>query len=409
MGDHQQRRVTAEPARRDNQHTATPAHGSGPTPADAGPSGTPPAPAPDTTTPGVSAHPAAPRHAAAVTTAPDAWDAYAAGDPYPGDPGQDAAEPVPDLLAARLRAAAYAHQPDRTRMWARVERGMAEPAGGGAVERGRRTHRAGRLPASGPAPWPRVVGVTAALAGAVALSAVASGLTTGGGGEPRTVVVTSAGPAEPMGSPVAAPSSSALVDATSRPASGDATVSPPDSGSPSGSDPTPSPGSATPGGGTGHSSGTRGGSHPASGRPGTGGTAAGGSGATAGGSGSVATGTSTAPNSTSYWSESDMTLRSTETVTGLRVVLRIARTDGLESTGSWCTLPGDGYTASVHQDGGALVYEWDLLPGHTVAAGSQTFAAQFRYASGTRDASGDTYQADITTHSGTTRVHGKLS
>jgi hypothetical protein len=404
MGDHQQRRVTAGPARRDDQHTATPAHGSGPTPPEA-----------------------APIRPAGTATAPDPWAAYATGPdgtteaaateaaaanedgPARADDPGTAEAPLPDLLAARLRAAAHAHQPDRTRMWARVERGMAEPAGGGAVERGRRTRRAGRLPAAGPAPWPRVVGVTAALAGAVALSAVASGLTTGGGGEPRTVVVTSAGPAEPMGSPVAAPSSSALVDATSRPASGDATVSPPDSGSPSGSDPTPSPGSATPGGGTGHSSGTRGGSHPASGRPGTGGTAAGGSGATAGGSGSVATGTSTAPNSTSYWSESDMTLRSTETVTGLRVVLRIARTDGLESTGSWCTLPGDGYTASVHQDGGALVYEWDLLPGHTVAAGSQTFAAQFRYASGTRDASGDTYQADITTHSGTTRVHGKLS
>ena len=60
-------------------------------------------------------------------------------------------------LRTQLRQAGLAHQPNRERMLARVERGMALPEPGS-----RRGHRS----PSGPAPWARVVGVTAGLVGA---------------------------------------------------------------------------------------------------------------------------------------------------------------------------------------------------------------------------------------------------
>lgn len=67
---------------------------------------------------------------------------------------QDAHDP----LRARLHGAAEAHEPDRARILARIERGMAVPGGPG--------RRVAREPVAG---WFRVVGTTAAVAGVLAL------------------------------------------------------------------------------------------------------------------------------------------------------------------------------------------------------------------------------------------------
>ncbi|MEU1365921.1 hypothetical protein ABZ454_07280 [Streptomyces sp. NPDC005803] len=83
-------------------------------------------------------------------------------------------------LPVRLREAAEAHRPDRERMLARVERGMAEGRGPARVARPRRA----------PAPWLRVAGATAAVCGVVAFGALA---------------VTSAGEDGARGTRVAAP------------------------------------------------------------------------------------------------------------------------------------------------------------------------------------------------------------
>ncbi|MFF3177071.1 hypothetical protein ACFVQ0_31140 [Streptomyces sp. NPDC057900] len=76
-------------------------------------------------------------------------------------------------LPRRLRGAAQAHRPDRERMRARVERGMAE---------GRPSARAARPP-GGATPWPRVAGATAAVCGVLAAGAFA--VTSAGGDGPR--------------------------------------------------------------------------------------------------------------------------------------------------------------------------------------------------------------------------------
>ena len=103
---------------------------------------------------------------------------------------------VHDELRARLHGAAEAHEPDRARILARVERGMA------AQGQGRRAdHRATRPPLWG---WTRIVGATAAVAGMLAVGgyAVASAVK---GDAPAQQTVSVSSP--PVGSP----------DATSRP------------------------------------------------------------------------------------------------------------------------------------------------------------------------------------------------
>ncbi|MPY54112.1 hypothetical protein FPZ41_38365, partial [Streptomyces sp. K1PN6] len=68
---------------------------------------------------------------------------------------------VHEELRARLREAGEAHEPDRARILARIERGMA-----GEARPGRRTHP----PAAG---WARVVGATTAVAGLLAVGGYA--------------------------------------------------------------------------------------------------------------------------------------------------------------------------------------------------------------------------------------------
>ncbi|WP_399081972.1 hypothetical protein ACGH2B_29695 [Streptomyces sp. BBFR2] len=65
-------------------------------------------------------------------------------------------------LRRRLEETAAAHRPDRERMWARVERGGAVAAAGPAAVRGRRA-----------APWLRIAGATAAVAGVLAAGCLA--------------------------------------------------------------------------------------------------------------------------------------------------------------------------------------------------------------------------------------------
>ncbi|RAG80910.1 hypothetical protein DN069_35655 [Streptacidiphilus pinicola] len=105
-------------------------------------------------------------------------------------------------------------------------------------------------------------------------------------------------------------------------------------------------------------------------------------------------------HSTVYWSQSDLVLRTTQPLTTLTLELRIAQTGGVQSTGSWRTLPVDDFTVTVREVGGTLVYRWVLKPGLTVPAGQYEFAAQFNHATGVRDTAGDRYRVDARTAAG---------
>ncbi|WP_344390082.1 serine/threonine-protein kinase [Streptomyces vastus] len=115
------------------------------------------------------------------------------------------------------------------------------------------------------------------------------------------------------------------------------------------------------------------------------------------------------PGSNEYWAQSDITVRTTETLTSLTVELRVAQTGGVSSTGSWRTRPEEDFTLNVEETDGFLVYRWTLKDGRTVPAGEHMFAGQYNHETGNRDAGGDSYVATATADGETYSVHGPFA
>ncbi|MDG9715108.1 hypothetical protein [Streptomyces sp. DH24] len=269
---------------------------------------------------------------------------------------------VHDELRARLHEAAAGHEPDRARILARVEHGMAGPA--------RPERRATRPPVSG---WVRVVSATAAVAGVLGVGGYAVASAVKEDTPPQTVAV----------SPTPAPSP----DATSR-----APVPPADpapSGSPSAGRP------------------DRPASRPPSGSPTIRQPVVGaGAGVE---NGPLWSDGSVDPHSNEFWAQSNVTLRTSEELTALTVQLRIAQTGGVSSTGAWRTLPESDFTLSVEERDGFLVYTWTLKEGRRVPAGEWMFAGQYDHERGGRDAGGDSYGAAATAGSDRLSVGGDFA
>jgi hypothetical protein len=257
-----------------------------------------------------------------------------------------------DELIARLHEAAERHEPDRTRILARLERGMAAQS--------RPDHRATRPPVFG---WVRVVSATAAVASVLAI-----------GGYAVASAVKNNAPAEQTVSVSPTPTPTPSPDATSR-----NPVKP--------VAPKPSSGS----GDTSHSSPKASASPPRS--------------ATASPSAPVlppASGTqdgplwsdgSIDPGSNDFWAQSDVTLKTTKQLTSLTVQLKVKLTAGVTSAGAWRSLPEQDFTQTVTEQDGFLVYTWVLKEGRTVAVGEWVFAGQYNHERGGRDAKDDSYSA----------------
>ncbi|RSM87524.1 hypothetical protein DMH04_10935 [Kibdelosporangium aridum] len=258
-------------------------------------------------------------------------------------------------ISRQLREAAGAHQPDRARMQARLERGMA-----GAT---------GRRRTSGIATsWPKVTLAGFAAAGILATA----GLTVAGilhsTPTPPDIATTPADPS-PSGTP-SSTSSARATDGSAPPSAasqpGRTTTGRTTSGNPTSASPTYSQLSDGPLSSEGFID----------------------------------------PDTNIYWAQSRLVFTTTQPLTTLTVQLRIAQTGGVQSTGHWQTGPGDDFTLTVQEIGGALVYRWDLKPGRTVPAAQHTFAAQYNHAAGTRNANADSYRAQATTAGGAFAVRG---
>lgn len=252
---------------------------------------------------------------------------------------------VHDELRARLHEAAGQHEPDRARILARIERGMAEEV--------RSDHRATRPPVFG---WVRVVSATAAVACVLGVGgyAVASAVKDDA---PQQTVATTATP-EP--SP----------DATSRapiqpaePSPGEAQKTRKPSGTPTRQQPSATPTAQPP--------------------------------VTAAGEedGPLWSDGSVDPHSNDFWAQSDVTLKTSEELTSLTVRLEVAQTGGVTSTGAWRSLPEDDFTLTTEEKDGFLVYTWTLKEGRKVAKGEWVFAGQYDHERGGRDAADDRYTA----------------
>ncbi|MEU1572009.1 hypothetical protein ABZ519_12795 [Streptomyces collinus] len=251
---------------------------------------------------------------------------------------------VHEELRARLHEAAGAHEPDRERMLARVERGMAGPAVSG--------HRATRPPVFG---WMRVAGATAAVAGVLAVGGYAVASAVKDETAPRQQEVATS--ATPTPSP----------EATSSAPAPPPPVEPAPSRSPERRESSPPP-SKTP-------------SAPAAERPSAAGTQ----------DGPLWSDGSVDPHSNDFWAQSNVTLKTREQLTALTVRLKVAQTGGVSDAGAWRSLPETDFTLAVAEEDGFLVYTWTLKGGRTVPAGEWVFAGQFDHARGGRDAGGDRY------------------
>ncbi|MFG2666617.1 hypothetical protein ACGFY6_20550 [Streptomyces sp. NPDC048387] len=271
---------------------------------------------------------------------------------------------VDDELRARLREAAGAHRPDRARILARLERGMARedlPHSGAA-----RPTRFG---------WVRAVGVFAAVAGILAAGGYGVASVVNDGPAQQTVAV------PPTPAPASMPAPSA--GATHR------VPSPVD---PAPVDPTPS---------TSH------GSHEPSVSP----SRTPDAGAPGGGEqdGPLWSDGSVDPHSNDFWAQSTVTLKTREELTSLTVELRIVQTGGVASAGAWRSLPEADFTLTIAEKDGYLVHTWALKQGRTVPAGQWTFAGQYNHARGGRDAGGDRYAVTARTRSEQLTVEGDFA
>ncbi|MFD9328315.1 hypothetical protein [Streptomyces sp. NPDC060065] len=258
------------------------------------------------------------------------------------------AQDVHDELRAGLREAAEAHEPDRARILARVERGMAG-------EDARPVRRATRPPVFG---WARVVSATAAVAGVLAVGGYA---------------VASAVKDEPPQQTVAvSPTPEVSPDATSRapvppaPTSGSGTSKPPETPS---SSPSATPSSKTSAPATDLS-------HDAGGEDGP-----------------LWSDGSVDPHSNEFWAQSNVTLKTSKQLTALTIELKVAQTGGVTNAGAWRSAPEDDFTTTVVEKDGFLVYTWVLKPGHKVWPGEWVFAGQYDHDRGGRDAKDDSYAA----------------
>ncbi|WAL98916.1 hypothetical protein [Streptomyces sp. Je 1-369] len=275
-----------------------------------------------------------------------------------------------DGVREKLRGAARAHRPDRERMLARIERGMAE--GERSEGRSKATRRAGG------ASWLRVLSTTAAVAGVFAVVGYGLAVVLRDGESPQSVATsTSSGP------PTVSPEPTGTLAPPTRRPSGPPVRSPgaDEDGEPSGSS------SREPSGGTGSSP-------KSSGRPAD----------TDGSSDPAASVKSVPPDrllwadgsidpgSSAYWSQSDITVKAKKPLTALTVEVRVAGSGKVDDTGNWRSLPEGDFDASVTERDGGLVYRWTLKRGRTVPVGEHVFAGQFNHPAGKRDAGDDSYE-----------------
>ncbi|MFE9447492.1 hypothetical protein [Streptomyces sp. NPDC006739] len=264
---------------------------------------------------------------------------------------------VHDELRARLHEAAEAHEPDRARILARVERGMAAQT--------RPDHRAVRPPLHG---WLRVAGATAAAAGMLAAGGYAVASAVKGDPPARQTVAVSPTPAPSPDATMRPPVRSAV------PSAG-ATRSSHDPGSP------PAPATGTPG------------APQATTAPGE-------------QDGPLWSDGSVDPHGNDFWAQSDITLRTSKQLTALTVRLTVAETGGVSPTGAWRTLPETDFTQTVEQRDGFLVYTWVLKEGRTVPVGEWVFAGQYNHERGGRSAKNDGYTITGTAADGQHAVRG---
>ncbi|GAA2478708.1 hypothetical protein [Winogradskya humida] len=97
------------------------------------------------------------------------------------------------------------------------------------------------------------------------------------------------------------------------------------------------------------------------------------------------------PGSNPNWTQNNVVLTTTRTITELDVTITVAKTDKVEHTGRWTSIPENMMTITVTQQADKDTYRFVLLPGGEIAPGSYTFAAQYNHPAAKHTLTGDKY------------------
>ncbi|MGP3972089.1 hypothetical protein [Streptomyces sp. 6N223] len=93
-----------------------------------------------------------------------------------------------------------------------------------------------------------------------------------------------------------------------------------------------------------------------------------------------------------YWSQSEVAVTTEGRLTSLTVELHIAQGEGVRATGAWRTLPDRDFELAVEDEGGELVFRWELHENAEIPPGEHIFAGQYDHDAGPRDAGDDWFR-----------------
>lgn len=99
--------------------------------------------------------------------------------------------------------------------------------------------------------------------------------------------------------------------------------------------------------------------------------------------------------SNNVWSQGNVVLEATRTITALDVSVEVALTPGVVETGKWSTISPELVALSSERTNKKLIFRFQLRQGATVPAGKYTFAVQFSH-TGKRSPADDSYVARVT-------------
>lgn len=111
------------------------------------------------------------------------------------------------------------------------------------------------------------------------------------------------------------------------------------------------------------------------------------------------------PNSNDSWSQGNVVLESSRTLTALELTVEVALTPGVVETGRWSTVSPSLLAVTTSRTNKTLTYRFTLQEGAKLAAGKYTFAVQFNHTA-KRSAAEDGYVARVTGEDKDAKVSG---
>jgi endo-1,4-beta-xylanase len=123
--------------------------------------------------------------------------------------------------------------------------------------------------------------------------------------------------------------------------------------------------------------------------------------------GSMTLAATVAPSSNPWWSELDISLSHTVSLSSLSITITVQKTPGVVGSGQWSNFPGGFLQIGRTETASTIVYTFQLASGQTLGPGTNRIvAAQFGGNGTPHSYAGDTYSVTFTPSGGTTQTIG---